>query len=486
MSESYSQESKESVKSKKKTKFEEMHQKNLRVKMIELCEELKTKVEEKYDVEHPGEREKWQSQQPVLAVTSDMSVEFNPINLKPRELEKVKDECKEFVVNLISVARAIKANNYIDEEKNNISHKPIFYDKALLNQLNRCCDPRDVFSKGVNSREHNKRIARAFYGLSEIWPYIDDKQKPVILQLHGVRNLIHKFKTDESFRNLVQNQCNDDGKRESKLLGRIWRSKNREDIIANIDPNNLSAICKADIDESPLKDLINLEPVVVQEQAEIQQEIQETPEEIAARQQIEESRKRAEEEFARDLAEAAAEIEKKSAQAFKLTPTQDDHNLISEAQGNLETIDGKKNVTGEFSIPIALESIKKFKEKRPLLYTIALTRHKLKIPRNKKIAVGDLARRFVESRKVINQQIEEETYEPPISLFGKFKRFVGFGGGTTSTKHKSNHKAKTQSKSKPKHKNKSNSKPKHRTKAKTIKKNKRAHHKFDKKYTRKR
>ena len=57
-----------------------------------------------------------------------------------------------------------------------------------------------------------------------------------------------------------------------------------------------------------------------------------------------------------------------------------------------------------------------------------------------------------------------------------------------STKHKSNHKAKTQSKSKPKHKNKSNSKPKHRTKAKskTIKKNKRAHHKFDKKYTRKR
>jgi hypothetical protein len=491
--ESYSQESTESVKSKKKTKFEEMHQKNLRVKMIKLCEELKTKVEEKYDVKHPGEREKWQSQQPVLAVTSDMSVDFNPTILNKTDLTKIKDECKEFVVNLISVARAIKANMYFDEKGNNISVKPIFYDKKQLNQLNRCCDPRDIFSKGENSREHNKRIARAFYGLSEIWPYIDQKQISAILLLPGVRNLIHKFNTDESFRKLVQNQCNDDGKRESKLLGRIWRSKNREDIIANINPNDLSTICEADINESPLKDLINLEPVVVQDQAEIQQEIQETPEEIVARQQIEESIKRAEEEFAKDLEEAAANIAKNSAKAFELTPTDIEHNLISDAQGNLETIDGKKNVTGEFSIPIAIESIENFKKEHPLLYIIALTRHKLKIPRNRKIAVGELARRFVESRKVINQRIEEKTYEPPISLIGKFKRFVGIkSGGTTltKTKHKSNHKAKAKTQSKPKHKNKSKpkSKPKHRTKSKskTIKKNKRAHHKFDKKYTRKR
>ena len=180
-----------------------MHQKNLRVKMIELCEKLKTKVEETYDVKHPGEREKWQSQQPVLAVTSDMSVEFNPTMLDKTDLTKVKDECKDFVVSLISVARAIKANMYFDEKKNNISHKPIFYDKKQLNQLNRCCHPRDVFSKGENSREHNKRIARAFYGLSEIWPYIDEKQKPVILQLHGVDALIKKFNSDENFRKIV-------------------------------------------------------------------------------------------------------------------------------------------------------------------------------------------------------------------------------------------------------------------------------------------
>lgn len=83
--------------------------------------------------------------------------------------------------------------------------------------------------------------------------------------------------------------------------------------------------------------------------------------------------------------------------------------------------------------------------------------------------------------------------EKPTSMFGNLAATTRsiFTGGSTSnknrTKHKSNHKSKAKTQSKPKHKNKSKPKPKpkHWTKAKTIKKNKRAHHKFDKKYTRK-
>jgi hypothetical protein len=199
----------------------------------------------------------------------------------------------------------------------------------------------------------------------------------------------------------------------------------------------------------------------------------ETPEEIAARQ-------RAEEEFAKDLAEAAAEIEKKSNDAFKLTPNEVESNLISIAQGNLETIDGKRKTSNPYSIPTAKEAIEKFKKDNPLLYTIALIRHELNIPPDKQIPVDQLARDFVQSRKVINKQINKGTYEPPTNK-SLWQRLFGTGGSTTTknkTNHKSNHKVKAKTQSK--------SKLKHRTKAKTIKKNKRAHHKFDKKYTRKR
>ena len=94
-------------------------------------------------------------------------------------------------------------------------------------------------------------------------------------------------------------------------------------------------------------------------------------------------------------------------------------------------------------------------------------------------------------QKSIAQITASESVTSDLDSFTPVKRpksffdILGFGGGTTltKTKHKSNHKAKAKTQSKPKHKNKP--KPKHRTKAKTIKKNKRAHHKFDKKYTRK-
>ena len=113
------------------------------------------------------------------------------------------------------------------------------------------------------------------------------------------------------------------------------------------------------------------------------------------------------------------------------------------------------------------------------------------------------------SQKSIAQKTASEEFESDLnpyesvknpSLLDNVANFLGIRGGSistknktkhsTKTKHKSNHKSKHKAKtqSKPKHKNKSKlnakSKPKHR--AKTIKKNKRAHHKFDKKYTRKR
>jgi len=468
----YTPESTESVQStQKKTKLREMNDYNLRAKMIELCKTLKEKVENIHDTKYPGKSELQEN--PQLAVTSDVSVMFDYETLNKSQLTKIKDECKEFVVSLISVARAKKANKYFDENNNNISSIPLHYSNEQLIQLNRCCDPRDVFNKGKNSREHNKRIARAFYGLSEIWPYIDEIQKPVILQLPGVDALIQKFNTDESFRNLVKNQCNDDGKAEKKFGVRWWgKSESRTEIRGDMTDEVLKSTCEDDFVRSPLKMSTKPEPVSAPQRA----TQQETPEETAARLKDAAARQRAQKVYAKDLAEAAADNAKKYAEAFKITPTEVEANLISDAQRNLEIIDKIIRTTSQFSIPTAIKAIEQFKNSRPLLYTIALTRHTLKIPRDKQISADQLAREYAESRKVINHQIEEGTYKPPTTIFG--------GTTLTKTKHKSNHKSKAKTQSKPKHKNKS--KPKHRTKAKTIKKNKRAHHKFDKKYTRKR
>jgi hypothetical protein len=454
-----------------KTMLEKMNTYNLKVKMLELCEELKTKVEKKYDEKYQGKRELWEKTQPVqektqLVATNEILQEFDPRTLKKSDLIGIKDECKEFVVSLISQARNLKKNNPTTR---------INFDNDLLQQLNRCCDPRDVFKKGENSREHNKRIARAFYGLSEIWPYIQPQKKPAILQLPGVKNLIEKFNTEPNFQELVKWQCNDDGKAEKKLGVRWWgMSANRKGIMDSITSENLPLVCEADVTFSnEKKDLINSSQSEVQQVVEPLPVEPETPEEIAARQ-------RAEEEFAKDLAEAAAEIEKKSNDAFKLTPNEVESNLISIAQGNLETIDGKRKTSNPYSIPTAKEAIEKFKKDNPLLYTIALIRHELNIPPDKQIPVDQLARDFVQSRKVINKQINKGTYEPPTNK-SLWQRLFGTGGSTSTknkTNHKSNHKVKAKTQSK--------SKLKHRTKAKTIKKNKRAHHKFDKKYTRKR
>jgi len=498
----------------KKTKLQEMNDFNLRTQMIELCQNLKIQVEKLYDKTYPGKREKWQNQQPVLEVTSDMSEEFDPDALEKGELVGIKEGCKDFVVTLISVARAIKAKKYFDDngesmislDTNGNNITKVHYDDAQLQQLNTCCDPRDIFAKGVDTTEHLKRISRAFYGLSEMWPYIIDKQKSKILKLPGVNALIEKFNTDTNFRTKVEWQCNDDGKAEKKGGLRWWgKSKNRKDIIQHINLNNLPQICKADVNSSPLqqqqtepylgrvveeitprsvKTPEQKKPDLVRVVEEITPRPVETPEQTAAITQIEMAKKRAEEEFARDMAEAAAEIDKKS-QVFKLDPTDANKNLIRDAQSNLETIDGQKQSTNPYSIPTAIDSIKKFKKDYPLLYTIALTRHKLNIPRDRHIPVGELAQKFDESRKVKDALVERGV-EPPTKK-SLWQLITGTGGTTlTKTKHKSNHKAKAKTQSKPKHKNKSKPKPKHRVKPKTIKKNKRAHHKFDKKYTRKR
>ena len=497
MSEVYPQESTGSVKSKKKTtKLENMHEFYLRKQMIEVCTKALEKVKLVYDKNYPGEREKWQSQQPVLAVTSDMSVEFNPKILNKTDLTKIKDECKEFVVNLISVARAIKVNMYFDEKRNNISDRPIFYNEEQLNQLNICCDPRDVFNKGENSREHNKRIARAFYGLSEIWPYIDDKQKPVILQLHGVDALIKKFKTDENFRNLVQNQCNDDGKAEKKFGVRWWgMSANRKGITEFMNEANLQSTCEADVTPSELNNVLT-QPELVQEPVSVPQAViqQETSEQRDIRLRSEASTKRVNESQAIIDAQVAAEAAKEP-KPYVLTTEEKENNLLCRALANLDTIDGRANADPDnpatkLNVRDARKAIKLLQKHYPLIYANAELIKRTGAERPKWIPEGELARNFVKSRKVIDPQVVQGTYTPPTTIFGKLKSLVGLGGGTTSTKnrtkHKSNHKAKakTQFKSKPKHKNKP--KPKHRTKAKTIKKNKRAHHKFDKKYTRKR
>ena len=473
-----------------KTKFQIMHEYYLRLKMIDVCTELEQKVKDVYTKKYPGEIKKLESKQPVLELSGDVPQLFDPRIIEKSQLVHIKEGCKDFVVSLISVARAIKAGKYFDEHGTNITKyddkgnniTKVRYDKDQLKQLSICCDPRDIFDKGVDSREHLKRISRAFYGLSEMWPYIIDEQKSKILKLPGVEALIKKFKNDSDFKTKVEWQCNDDGKAEKKGGLRWWgKSENRKNITEHINPGNLQQICEADVNSSPLKDLINLEPELVPEQAEIQQE---TPQQTAAR-------KNAEKEFARDKAEAEAEA-KDADEPIPLTPEEIESNLIHDAYNNLETINNPSKTSNPNSIPIAQEAIETLQKENFLVYLKALAMYKSGTKPNKLIPKGRLGQKFTAERTEKNKQIEAETYEPPgsTSLFGKFKSMIGLGGGTTltNTKHKSNHKSKAKTQSKPKHKNKSKPKPKpkHRTKAKTIKKNKRAHHKFDKKYTRKR
>jgi hypothetical protein len=483
LSESYSQKSTESVKSKEKTKFENMHEFYVRKQMIQVCTEaLEKKVQPLYDTKYPGEREKLESSQPVLELSDDMLRDFDSTYLLKDHLVAIKDECKDFVVGLIKQARQCKQTN-----TNNVT----FEEKDMI-LMNRCCDPGDVFKKGVNTREHNKRTARAFYGLSELWPHIHKDYQQKILQIAGVRKLIEKFKTDEEFRNLVQNQCNDDGKREDKLFGRIWRSENREDIMAHINPNDLPQTCHEDVTNSPLKDLIDLEPELVLEPVSVPQAViqQETPEQAAARLAGEAAAKRAKEAFDKDLAEAEEEARLEALANPGLSQAEKDQirsdNKLRRAMGYVNVLNEKKTHT-----PNIIAAAEKFKKDNPYEYAkayvllgIGVDMPELKStdPNTQKLL--DLINNFREKR---SKYLKEKK---STSLFGKFKSLVGFGGGTTltKTKHKSNHKAKAKTQSKPKHKNKSKPKPKpkHRTKAKTIKKNKRAHHKFDKKYTRKR
>jgi len=468
---------------------------NLRTQMIELCQNLKIQVEKLYDKTYPGKREKWQNQQPVLEVTSDMSEEFDPDALEKGELVGIKEGCKDFVVTLISVARAIKAKKYFDDngesmislDTNGNNITKIHYDDAQLQQLNTCCDPRDIFAKGVDTTEHLKRISRAFYGLSEMWPYIIDKQKSKILKLPGVNALIEKFNTDTNFRTKVEWQCNDDGKAEKKGGLRWWgKSKNRKDIIQHINLNNLPQICKADVNSSPLQQQ-QTEPYLGRVVEEITPRPVETPEQTAAM-------KRAEEEFAQKIAEAAAEAEAKALKNSNLTEKQKDeirkNNKLKLAMSyasilNNENLDKNSDL---------VKRAEEFADKNKAIYleAKALLFVGQKPPKyeSENLSVQATINQRQKDRTEINKQNEAKTYEPPgsTSLFGKFKSMMGLSGGTTltKTKHKSNHKSNAKTQSKPKHKNKSKTKPKHRVKPKTIKKNKRAHHKFDKKYTRKR
>ena len=501
----YPQDSTESDKSNKsnKTKFQIMHEYYLRIKMIDVCTELEEKVIGLYTPEDQEEIKKRQSEQPVLELSGYASQMFDPDKFKKNELEAIKKGCKDFVVSLISVARAIKANKYFDVNGKRISK--VHYDEAQLQQLNRCCDPRDVFSKGVNSREHNKRIARAFYGLSEIWPYIDDKQKPVILQLHGVRNLIHKFKTDESFRNLVQNQCNDDGKAEKKGGLRWWgKSENRKNITQNIEDiediekTTLPEICKADVVKSPLQQQ-QTEPDSRQVVKEITLRSLETPEQTATRIENEMAKRRAEEEFARVTDEVKAEVEAKALENPKLTEEQKDkirkNKKLKLAMSyafilNNEKLDKNSDLVKRAQNFADENKVKYLEAETLLFFEQEPPKHE-----SENASVQAIIDKREEQRTEIKNQIKAGTYEPSgsTSLFGNLAATARsiFTGGSTSTKnktkHSTNHKAKAKTQSKPKHKNKSKPKPKpkHRTKAKTIKKNKRAHHKFDKKYTRK-
>lgn len=200
----------------KKTKLQEMNDFNLRTQMIELCQNLKIQVEKLYDETYPGKREVWETTQPVqekvtLTPTTEMLQEFDPNTLNKSELKGVKNKCKQFVVtDLIVYARKLKSNN----TPPNI----VALGEDFLIQLNRCCNPRDIFTKGEDSREHLKRISRAYYGLSELWPYIIDKQKLMILNLPGVKELIEKFINEPNFKTKVEWQCNDDGKAEKKVV----------------------------------------------------------------------------------------------------------------------------------------------------------------------------------------------------------------------------------------------------------------------------
>ena len=136
--------------------------------------------------------------------------------------------------------------------------------------------------------------------------------------------------------------------------------------------------------------------------------------------------------------------------------------------------------------PAVIEAAEKYKKKYPILYAKAKLQYTLDMQQPKFVPSTPALQKIVKDRD--DNAAANRTKSP------SFWRRL-FSGGSVSTKnktkylsktnhksnHKSKHKAKTQSK--PKHKNKSklNAKPK----PKTIKKNKRAHHKFDKKYTRK-
>jgi hypothetical protein len=470
--------------------------------MINVCTELKEKVIGLYTPEYREEIKKLQNEQPVLELSDDASQMFNPDVFKKSQLVAIKKGCKDFVVSLISVARAIKANNYFDDSGKSISK--VHYDDAQLKQLNICCNPRDIFSKGEDTTEHLKRISRAFYGLSEMWPYIIDIQKPMILKLPGVNALIEKFNTDPNFKDKVKWQCNDDGKAEKKGGLRWWgKSENRIDIKQDIKETTLPEICNADVVNSPLPQQ-QTEPYSRQVEEEITPRLVETPEQRDIRLKYEASTKRVNESQAIIEARVVAEADAEALKNPKLTEEQKDkirkNNKLKLAMSyafilNNENLDKNSDLVKRAQNFADENKVEYLEAKTLLFFGQEPPKHK-----SENASVQANIDERENQRTEINNQIKAGTYKPPgsTSMIGKtidaFKGvFTSFSGGTTSTKnktkhstkHKSNHKSKAKTQSKPKHKNKSKPKPKPKHRSKTIKKNKRAHHKFDKKYTRK-
>ena len=389
-------------------------------------------------------------EQPTLFLTNELKQRFTrPTNNK--ELLKIKLECRKFVIEMISMAR---------EYHKNRPANPLYFTDAEMINLNRCCELKDVFNKGEGSIEYNKRIGRASYALSELWPYIDDRQKLLILKLPGVKNLLENIKDNSELRKIIEYQCNDDGKGELKKIGRItWRksmSKRRSAIIKYMGDRNLESTCKEDIE--------NL------------REMSETPEETADRLDNDIREK----EF-KNLGQAEINSQPSTPPKIVLTPEQLRNNKLRLARAYVKILNNREN-----SNVYSINNAERFKDENPGIYTQAITEEAAG-------AAYPLHTPTTVKSQEFNKRKGIKTTN--VSLLG---RMVGNpsttssssadSGGTISTKnktkhsikHKSNHKANTQSN--PKHKNKS--KPK--TKSKTIKKNKRAHHKFYKKYSRKR
>jgi len=341
-----------------------------------------------------------------------------------------RKECEMAVATIINKARRHKP-----------THDPILLKDSELNMIDICANPNNVFEHQIkNPKEFYKRIARAYYGITEILAVCDTATKEKIENLPNFIELKKKVENVSNFdiRQMIREHCKDDHK---GVLG--FHNQTRELIKAGLPSDEINKKCNEDFTAFTMPD--NVYRV-----------------------------------FQNDLNHAAEEVLKKPgltlAQKKKIRAS----NALKTAMMYVNILSNPQNYKGH---EILLKNAKEFLEKNPTQYVMAEALVFLgKNPPNYQ-SENINVQKIIDEREILKK--EKETARNDESFLSNI--MGSFDGGTTSIKarHKYSRKAKHQPNTKRKNKSKSKSKSRVKSRTKTIKKNKRARRKFYKKYTRK-